>query len=270
MPLTYHVPKEDQKADASFSFPLTHGGKTDIITATRPLEENSLETLRLLAKKIGLRSVSKLRRFDLACALAPYIFFTTREEAVAAWPILAARLEDTEDDLRDQSMALRASAGFLDPNYTAHFRTREAQVQAAMMTIQMESARAARRAPPPAWWGAGKFVEEDEWDEDSAPAPPYLRVVVEATTRTHDGYCSDVEEDEDGEFVYSYTNEPVKLKERSFLMVGNLPLKDDHGANWKFQGPSFEPWWNCCGPKGGSGVCGVPATIRFVSMTRVE
>jgi hypothetical protein len=179
-------------------------------------------------------------------------------------------------------MDLRASTGWLDPLYTAHFRTKEAQVQAV---LKIEAERAAARQSgddAPDWWKHGNFVPSDDWDEASAPAHPYLRIVVEVTERNHDGYCSGIDEDEDGEF--HVRGDHVEIEETVALYTGCLPLHDWHGDNWEFkQGdalqtdycessdflcPPIDPGWRCA--SGGSGVCGVRPSVRFVSMTHVK
>jgi hypothetical protein len=272
MPLTLQVPHQPANAAGTFSFTLVQNGTTHQYTLNKNLQENTVEQLRVLAKKIGLSGTARLKKFELAQALAPYVFFRTWAEAAAAWPILVEPLEDTEQGLRDQSMNLRASAGYLDPEFTAHFRTREAEVQAAITTLSMEAARK-RRNKPPLWWKAGKFMrafsDSDEEDEEDTPLkPPYLRVIVQAIERNHDGYCSGVEESDLERRVCCFEGKDVDIVEDSYLMTGYLPLKDPNGANWDFLGPPFDPRWDCA--SGGSGVCGIRPSVHFVSMTRVE
>lgn len=273
MPLTLQIPHQPANAAGVFSFTLVQQGTQRQYTLKKNLQENSVEQLRVLAKKIGL-STGRRTKFELAQALAPYVFFTTREQAVAAWPILAEPLEDTEQELGDQSMRLRSSAGYLDPEFTAHFRTREAEVGAAIRTLWMEAERERQRERgelPPSWWKAGNFQRalSDSDEEDEPPLkPPYLRVIVQAIERNHDGYCSGVEESNLDQRVCSFEGKEVDIVEESYLMTGYLPLKDPRGANWDFLGPPFDPRWDCA--SGGSGVCGIRPSVHFVSMTRVE
>ncbi len=270
MPLSLQIPHQPANAAGTFSFTLVQQGTTRQYTLNKNLVENTVEQLRVLAKKIGLSGTARLTKFELAQALAPHVFFSTWAEAAAAWPILVEPLAYTEHELRDQSMALRASAGYLDPEFTAHFRTREAEVQVDILTLSMEAERAAarkRRNEPPTWWEAGKFTRtcvdsDDEDDEESPLKPPYIRVIVRATERNHDGYCSGIDEEDDSDC------EDTHIEEESYLMTGYLPLKDPRGANWNFQLPPFDPGWRCA--SGGSGVCGIRPSVHFVSMTRVE
>lgn len=105
----------------------------------------------------------------------------------------------------------------------------------------------------PAWWKAGHFEKEDEWDVRMEPTTPHLRVVVEVTEWYHDGYCSDGVED-------SY--EAMKTK-----MIGWVPLKDERGANWDWQVGMFNPGLKC--PTGGSGAHCRRPSAKFVSMVRI-
>jgi hypothetical protein len=271
MPLTLQIPHQPANADGFFSFTLVQQGTTYQYTLNKDLFSETVNNLRVLAKKVGLSGSGRMKKAELAAALEPYVFFTPREEALAAWPILDEPLEDTERDLRDQSLTLRASAGYLDPAYLAHFRQREAEVQAAIKTLEMEAERQRQREKgrlPPAWWKIGRFVEESDWDESDAPAHPYLKVIVEATERGHDGYCSGIDICAEGHPVCCYSGEAIEVEERTYKMIGCLPLKDEKGASWNFQGPDFDPGWGCSSD--GSGVCGIRPSVRFISMERVE
>ena len=123
----------------------------------------------------------------------------------------------------------------------------------------------------PLWWKAATFVPEEDWEDmnDDTQRGSYLKVVVEVTERSHDGYCSGIEECEDGTFLRWYADgEPEEIEEVTYRRVGAIPLKDERGANWDFLCGSFDPGWGCGG--GGSGVCGVRTTVCFVSMERVN
>ena len=129
----------------------------------------------------------------------------------------------------------------------------------------------------PAWWvvaqnSAGyedpqnSFKREEDWDAASAPKQSHLLVVVEVTERRHDGYCSGLDTDEDGRVTH-WSGEELDVEETTYRMVGAIPLKDEHGQNWNFQGPPFDPLWLLCN---GSGVCNLRPSVQFLSMTRVN
>ncbi len=272
MPLSLQISPQPANAPDVFSFTLIQQGTTRQYTLKKNLAENTVEQLRALVKKLGLCDTARLKKAELAAVLQPYVFFTTREEAEKAWPILTLPLEDTEAELREQSQRLWASAGWLDFNYVAHYRTKEAEIQAAIKTLQMEAERERQRERgelPPAWWEAGNFQRAEDSDDEEEAEPlarPYLRVIVQATERDHDGYCSGVDGDE--EHGYHIFGGEVDVMEESYLMTGFLPLKTPQGENWNFQGPDFDPGWRCA--SGGSSVCPIRPTVRFISMTRVE
>ena len=136
------------------------------------------------------------------------------------------------------------------------------------MEAERKKQREKRACKPPAWWKAGRFVEETDWDESDALAYPYLKVIVEATERGHDGYCSGIDICAEGHPVCCYSGEAIEVEERTYKMVGCLPLKDEKGASSNFQGPDFDPGWGCVSD--GSGACGIRPSIRFLSMERVE
>ena len=271
MPLNFFVPPQPANEPHLFSFTLVQNGTTYQYTLNKDLFSETIANLRVIAKKIGLSGSGRMKKGELVLAIEPYVFFTTREEAVAAWPILAEPLKETESDLLDQIVAMCASPGYLDPNYLAHFRQREAEVQAAIKTLEMEAERQKQREKgrlPPAWWKPAHFVEEADWDESDAPAHPYLKVIVEATERGHDGYCSGIDICAEGHAVCCYSGEAIEVEERTYRMIGCLPLKDDKDASWNFQGPDFDPGWGCVSD--GSGVCGIRPSVKFLSMERVE
>ena len=275
MPLTIYVPVE-QQAESEFRFSLIEGGVSTEHTLKKVLQENSLAKLRVLAKKIGLYGTASMKKFELANAVRPYIFFTTAADATAKFSILTEPLKETPQELRAQYNALFNLEESLPPteqaNYDAHFMERLRIIAAAEDAIRAEEERKEEEASaPPAWWEAGDFAcagDSDEEDEETEMQRPYLRVVVQAITRSHDGYCSGIDEDEDGDGFHCFGGGEVEVEEHSYLMTGFLPLKDPHGQSWDFQIPPFDPGWRCA--SGGSGVCGIRPSIRFVSMTRVE
>lgn len=277
MPLNFFVPKEDQTTE-HFRFTLVEDGMENLHQGFRKeMLANSLAQMRVLAKKIGLSDTGRLKRQAFAAALEPYIFFTTRAEAEAQFPLLAEPIAETELALQTQVCALiyyriRNNADLI--NYRAHFHAKESEIRAPLKTIQMEAMRADQRTKglvPPAWWEAGDWVTEEDWNKaavEPAFVAPYLKVVVEVTERDHDGYCSGVERDyDDTHFIHSRGGEKVEIEERRYRMVAALPLKDKKGAAWEFVGSAFDPNWRCA--SGGSGVCGVRPSVSFVSMERV-
>lgn len=124
-------------------------------------------------------------------------------------------------------------------------------------------------------------MAEEEWEDlnDDSTRGPYLKVVVEVTERDHDGYCSEIEEDEnedededededeEGEHTDGWYA-PVKIYDTTYRMIGAMPLKDEHGASWDFLCGHFDPGWDCA--SGGSSVCGVRPSVRFLSMERIN
>ena len=266
MPISLQIPRQPANPDHLFSFTLIQQGATHQHTLKKNLTENTMADLRALAKKIGLSGHGRLNKTQLARELQGHVFFNTHEEAVAKYPILAEPLEDTECDLRDQSMCIRASAGYTDTDVLAHFRAREAEIQAAIMTLTMEAIYAKERAKErrPAWWGAGDFEPAGRWQDTMEG--PHSKVVVEATERDHDGYCSGIDGDEEEGF-HIFGSE-VEITEPTETYIGCLPLKDEKGASWDFLCSDFDPGWRCA--SGGSGACGVRPSVRFVSMERVE
>jgi hypothetical protein len=131
---------------------------------------------------------------------------------------------------------------------------------------------------PPAWWKAGHFWREEEWDKASdAPVGPYLKVTVEATERSHNGYCSELETTETGRTYcrkcvwttseMEFEAESVEIEETTYKMVGAIPLKDAYGHSWNFLYGPFDPGWRCA--SGGSGFCGVRPSVVFLSMERI-
>lgn len=272
MPISLQIPPQPANADDVFSFTLVQQGATRQYTLKKNLAENTVEQLRVLVKKLGLCDTGRLKKFELACLLQPYVFFKTAEEATAAWPILGEPLAGTESELRGQlETLLQTEEGQEqpDPNYIAHFRARREEIQVALKALAMEAEREKARERgdlPPSWWKAGNFVRAEDSDDEEEPQRPYLRVLVQAIERDHDGYCSGI--DEDGEGGFHEHGEAVEIVEESYLMTGFLPLKDPQGNSWNFQGPDFDPGWGCA--SAGSGVCGIRPSVRFVSMTLVQ
>lgn len=273
MPTLYQVPSEDQTG-SQFQFPLIEGGVTTVHRdLSMILEDNSLQQLRSLAKKVGLTGISKLKRFELGCALKPWVFFTTAAEATAKYPILSSPLADTVDGLRAQHEALLRFEEEQPSQYIAdfepHFVEKRRLISVALAAIlQQEERDRAEASRPPAWWTAGDFVASEDWEEPDVSSCPYLRVVVEATVPNHRCECSDFE---------AAMNDPDQCQccgcmpdvhWRHQQLIGCLPLKDPRGANWNFQCPPFDPGWDCA--SGGSSVCGFRPSVRFVSMTRVQ
>ena len=115
-------------------------------------------------------------------------------------------------------------------------------VQEAKARLEEEERKQEEATKPPAWWEAGDFAcaqDSDDEDDTDEMQRPYLRVVVQAITRSHDGYCSGIDEDEDGQPVCCYNGEPAEIEEHSYLMTGFLPLKDPRGVSWNFQVPDL-------------------------------
>lgn len=271
MPLSLIVPPQPANPAHLFSFTLVESGTTRQYTLNKSLTENTVSDLRFLAKKIGLSGTGRLKKKALADALEPYVFFTTRAEAEAQFPILAEPLAPTAAALAAQRQALDAAfSGFTDPNFVAHVHTRYAEIDAAHLTLAMDERDRAMRASgkePPLWWELGHWDKEEDWEDYERPEGSYLKVVVEVTERSHDGYCSGVEEDEDGHYIHFGGGE-VEIEETKYKMIASLPLRDPGGAAWNYQGPAFDPGWRCA--TGGSGVCDVRPSVSFVSMERIE
>jgi hypothetical protein len=270
MPLSLIVPPQPANPAHLFSFTLVQSGTTRQYTLNKNLAENTVADLRLLVKKIGLSGMGYMKKEFLARRLQAYIFFTTHEEAAAELPILDEPLATTERDLRDQMNRVGYLVGTQPYKHFAHLCKKQDEVTAAWQTAHMEEEREREREKgkaPPLWWQAGDFVKEEDWDTADAAEVPYLKVVVDVIERSHDGYCSGVEEDEDGNYIHFGGGE-VEIEETAYRMIGRLPLKDANGAAWQFQGPTFDPLWRCA--SGGSGVCDVGASVTFVSMERVE
>lgn len=122
----------------------------------------------------------------------------------------------------------------------------------------------------PIWWSLNTFIEEEDWNDynDDSSRGPYLKVIVEITRRGHDGYCSGIDESSEGKFVDCFSGEEVDIEEHTYRMVAALPLKAPNGDDWVFEDMIFDPEWMC--PSGGSGVCGIPSSVRFISATQVN
>ncbi len=268
MPLNLVVPKEDQTDDC-FRFTLVKDGKTTEHTGIhKRLEENTMTNLRILAKKVGLSGTGYMKKDRLARELQACVFFNTHEEAAAAWPILDEPLEATLRGLTLQRYDIGQLVATQPYTHFAHFCKKMEEVNAALRTAQMEAERERQREKgkePPKWWAAGDFVKEEDWNPSNWTTP-YLKVVVDVVERSHDGYCSGIEEDDDGHFIH-FGGGDVITEETNYKMIGRVPLKDKRGGAWNFLGPSFDPRWRCA--SGGSGVCGVRPSVSFVSMERI-
>ena len=275
MPLALVVPAEDQRPENLFQFTLIVGGQTIHRWVPRDFSHRDwcMADLRLLAKKVGLSGHGRLRKAQLARELQGVVFFNTHEEAVAKYPILAEPIATTEEALIDQRNRLGSlvgSEGFL---YFAHICKKYEEAQAALRTVQMEAERARWREAeaakqPPDWWEAGNFVRMEDWEEPGPECRPYLEITVRVTERSHDGYCSGIEEDpQDGHFFH-FMGGDVEIEETSYFMTGKIPLRDEQGRTWDFFGPDFDPGWRCA--SGGSGVCNVRPSVSFLSMSRID
>lgn len=273
MPLTLYIPNQPANGPDVFSFTLVQQGTTRQYTLKKRLAENTVADLRALAKKIALSDTGRMKKAELAEALEPYICFTTRAEAEAAWPILTQSPAEQIGLLRRQVRDLISFMIDNDAvlvNYLAHFHTKMAELNAEIKALEKKAEVAAARASgrlPPLWWCAGDFETEERWAPQTHDGP-YLKVVVEATESAHEGYCSGIDEDDEGKFVCCFNGDAIEITQTKKTYVGAVPLKDANGADWVFQGPDFDPGWGCV--SGGSGVCGIHPVVRFVSVKRLE
>lgn len=278
---TYIVPKDDQYVTTNgtpvFRFTLTTKGKTETYTDyPRDLTNLSKEQLLLLAKKVGIHTgLGRKSKYSILPEIEPYILFTTKEEAEEYFPILKEPLGETTHTLQVQANAitkliLEQEETSLYIDCKPYILEKKRLIQDAVYRLRTELERQKEEAmAPPAWWKRGDFVKEEDWEPATYEKDySYLKVIVEATERIHDGYCSGIDLDEEDVPCYSLSAEPCELEETTYRMVGVLPLKDDRGCNWNFQGSVFDPGWRCA--TGGSGVCNVRPKVRFLSMERVN
>lgn len=117
----------------------------------------------------------------------------------------------------------------------------------------------------PRWWRAVKnLVTEEDWGYvPGMVRVPFFKIVIKITKRSHDGYCSDVD-DKKHHGVFRDTD----MIETVYKMVGMLPLRDSSGNPWTITVDPFDPGWWC--PTDGSGVCGIRSSVQFVSMEAME
>lgn len=266
MALALQVPNQPANGPDVFSFTLVQQGTTRQYTLKKRLAENTIADLRVLAKKVGLSGHGHLKKAQLARELQGHVFFNTHEEAVTKYPILAEPIATTEAGLTDQRNRVGALIGTEDHIFFAHLCKKFGEICAAERAAMWEAIYAKKRAKErrPAWWDAGDFEPAGRW-QDTMDGP-HLKVVVEVTERDHDGWCSSIDGDEEEGF-HTWGHE-LEITETTETYIGCLPLKDEKGAAWDFLCQDFDPGWRCA--SGGSGVCGVRPSVRFVSMERIE
>jgi hypothetical protein len=221
------VPESDKTADG-FVIHCSDGP----VTVALPLTTNTTAVLLPVARWLSFPR-QRGTKAELIAWINEHLSVRSMADAVARWPAL----ETTANPSVLKALVRQITKE--TPEFAVHAQVVLEAAEAAARTAAMEAARERERLfTPPAWL---------EWATEDAPEGPHIVVRISEAEQEHDGYCSEVGEDD---------LEEREAEEREMY----LPPTDEDGDPWDFE---TKPEWreyadgHCC--------CGASVITRIVS-----
>ena len=230
----YIVPETDRRANG-FVVRFT----TEETLYQLPLDTNTLKTLQRLAMWLNIQTCTALPKELLISEILHHLTLTPLEIAVARFPILGLPHPTTAEGCMLIMMEIsRVQAKWpLDAGlFPVHFGLVLEKLAAQRRTLIAEEQRAARAAEESRWaapdWWEGSLTE--------APTGEHIKITVRVGDQFHDGWCSEV--DEDDLYVVDWEEKIVYLPLEEDV-VEQLQEKDEWGT-WATAGDHC-----CCGAR---------------------